>query len=160
MRGEVETEDGILVIRRIFVNHRLAAPEDVRNVVEDVHQAYPMKCPLYRTLTARCTAASNSTFLTSSYQGRGQVRRANSRSELDGPLASSFAAAKLRAAAAHRVSTESVWWLFRISPTHNNQILVRSECVRSEELRCQVSVLTVRHRFGAERLRLESDVPA
>jgi len=50
VRGEVEIEDGVLVIRRIFVHHRLAAPEDVRNVVEDVHQAYPMKCPLYRTL--------------------------------------------------------------------------------------------------------------
>jgi hypothetical protein len=46
----VETEDGILVIRRIFVRHRLAASEDVRNTVEEVHRAYPRHCPLYRTL--------------------------------------------------------------------------------------------------------------
>jgi len=50
VRGEVETEDGILVIRRIFVHHRLNAPEDTRNTVEEVHKAYPMQCPLYRTL--------------------------------------------------------------------------------------------------------------
>jgi uncharacterized OsmC-like protein len=50
VRGEVETEDGILVIRRIFVHHRLAASEDVRNVVEEVHRSYAMHCPLYRTL--------------------------------------------------------------------------------------------------------------
>ncbi len=46
----METEDGVLVIRRIFVRHRLAAPEDVRNTVEEVHRTYPMHCPLYRTL--------------------------------------------------------------------------------------------------------------
>ena len=50
MRGEVETEDGVLVIRRIFVRHQLMAPEDVRGVVEAVHSEYPLHCPLYRTL--------------------------------------------------------------------------------------------------------------
>ena len=50
VRGEVETEEGVLVIRRIFVHHRVMAPEDVREVVADVHASYPMNCPLYRTL--------------------------------------------------------------------------------------------------------------
>lgn len=50
MRGEVETEEGVLVIRRIFVHHRLMVPEDVRDVVEEVHSGYPLRCPLYRTL--------------------------------------------------------------------------------------------------------------
>jgi uncharacterized OsmC-like protein len=50
VRGEVEAEDGVLVIRRILVHHRLAASEDVRTTVEEVHRAYAMKCPLYRTL--------------------------------------------------------------------------------------------------------------
>lgn len=50
MRGDVESEDGVLVIRRIVVHHRLAASEDVRNTVEEVHRAYAMHCPLYRTL--------------------------------------------------------------------------------------------------------------
>jgi len=50
VRGEVETEEGVLVIRRIFVHHRLAVPEDARSTIEEVHRAYPMHCPLYRTL--------------------------------------------------------------------------------------------------------------
>ena len=50
VRGEVETDDGVLVIRRIFVHHRLAVPENVRSVVDEVHKAYPLHCPLYRTL--------------------------------------------------------------------------------------------------------------
>jgi len=48
--GEVETEDGILVIRRIHVEMRLAASAELRETVERVHGIYPMNCPLYRTL--------------------------------------------------------------------------------------------------------------
>ena len=48
--GEVEVEDGVLVIRRIHVAMRLAASADVRDTVERVHGMYAMRCPLYRTL--------------------------------------------------------------------------------------------------------------
>lgn len=48
--GEVEREDGVLVIRRIRVQMRLAAPEQARETVERVHGLYAMNCPLYRTL--------------------------------------------------------------------------------------------------------------
>src|SRR5437867_12349050 len=48
--GEVEAEDGVLVIRRIHVAMHLAAPESVRETVERVHGFYAMRCPLYRTL--------------------------------------------------------------------------------------------------------------
>ena len=48
--GEVETEDGVLVIRCIHVAMRLMASEQVRETVERVHGLYPMRCPLYRTL--------------------------------------------------------------------------------------------------------------
>jgi len=48
--GEVETEDGVLVIRRIHVTLRLAAADDARETVERVHGMYAMRCPLYRTL--------------------------------------------------------------------------------------------------------------
>jgi len=48
--GEVEQEDGVLVIRRVHVAMRLVAPESVRETVERVHGIYAMKCPLYRTL--------------------------------------------------------------------------------------------------------------
>jgi uncharacterized OsmC-like protein len=48
--GEVEAEEGVLVIRRIHVLMRLVAPEELKDVVERVHGVYPMRCPLYRTL--------------------------------------------------------------------------------------------------------------
>ena len=48
--GEVETEDGGLVIRRIHVAMQLKASEHAKESVERVHQIYPMRCPLYRTL--------------------------------------------------------------------------------------------------------------
>jgi hypothetical protein len=48
--GEVETEEGVLVIRRIHVAMRLVAPEDCWGTVERTHGIYAMGCPLYRTL--------------------------------------------------------------------------------------------------------------
>jgi uncharacterized OsmC-like protein len=48
--GEVESEEGVLIIRRIHVDLQLAASEDVRETVERVHGVFAMKCPLYRTL--------------------------------------------------------------------------------------------------------------
>ena len=59
--GEVETEEGVLVIRRIHVTMRLVAAEEVRQIVERVHGIYAMNCPLYRTLHKAIQ-------LTSSYQ--------------------------------------------------------------------------------------------
>ena len=59
--GEVETEDGVLVIRRIHVEMRLVAAEEVRPIVERAHEIYSMHCPLYRTfhktlrLSSSCT---------------------------------------------------------------------------------------------------------
>ena len=58
--GEVEKEEGVLVIRRIHVAMRLVAAEEVRETVERVHGMYAMRCPLYRTL-------HNAIQLTSSY---------------------------------------------------------------------------------------------
>ncbi len=48
--GEVEKEEGVLVIRRIHVAMKLAAAESLRETVERVHGLYAMRCPLYRTL--------------------------------------------------------------------------------------------------------------
>jgi len=47
--GEVETEENVLVIRRIHVAMKLIAPQDVKDTVERVHGMYAMRCPLYRT---------------------------------------------------------------------------------------------------------------
>ena len=50
VRGEVECEEGVLVIRRIHIDFKLRAAEDVREVVERVHGMFANKCPVYRTL--------------------------------------------------------------------------------------------------------------
>jgi uncharacterized OsmC-like protein len=57
--GEVEKEDGVLVIRRIHVNMQLAAPDEVRETVERVHGMYAMRCPLYRTLRGAIALSSS-----------------------------------------------------------------------------------------------------
>ena len=48
--GEVEKEEGVLVVRRIHVLLQVAAPESSRETIERVHGMYAMRCPLYRTL--------------------------------------------------------------------------------------------------------------
>ncbi len=48
--GEVETDGGTLVIKRIHVNMRLYASEDAREVVERVHGMFANKCPVYRSI--------------------------------------------------------------------------------------------------------------
>ena len=50
VRGEIENEDGVLVIRRIHVDFTLRAPETVRETIERVHGIFANKCPVYRTL--------------------------------------------------------------------------------------------------------------
>ncbi len=50
VRGEIESEDGVLVIRRIHIEFTLRAPEDVRTTVDRVHGFFADKCPIYRSL--------------------------------------------------------------------------------------------------------------
>jgi uncharacterized OsmC-like protein len=59
--GEVETEDNVLVIRRVHVAMRLAAAVDLRDKIDRIHAMYAMSCPLYRTL-------HNTIQLSSSYE--------------------------------------------------------------------------------------------
>ncbi|MBV9087585.1 MAG: OsmC family protein [Acidobacteria bacterium] len=66
--GEVEQEDGVLVIRRIHVAMRLVAAEDARDTVERVHGIYPMKCPLYRTLHKAIQLSSSYTIVAQAAQ--------------------------------------------------------------------------------------------
>ena len=48
--GEVETEDNVLVIRRVHVAMRLVGHPELKDEIERVHGMYAMNCPLYRTL--------------------------------------------------------------------------------------------------------------
>ena len=52
VRGEVETDDGVLVLRRIHVRYRLRAPAGRREAIERVHRFHARHCPVYRSLIA------------------------------------------------------------------------------------------------------------
>ncbi len=50
MRGEVEADDKVLILRRIHVLYKLRAPADQREVIERVHAMHARYCPVYRSL--------------------------------------------------------------------------------------------------------------
>jgi uncharacterized OsmC-like protein len=50
VKGEIENEDGVLVIKRIHVLFHLKAPAAARETVERVHGFYAQKCPVYRSI--------------------------------------------------------------------------------------------------------------
>jgi uncharacterized OsmC-like protein len=53
VRGEVESEGGVLIIKRVHATHTLRAedPDAVRDTVERVHGVYAQSCPVYRSLS-------------------------------------------------------------------------------------------------------------
>ena len=51
MLGEVEKEDGVLVIRRIHVTYHLQAAAEHAETIERVHGFHQDKCPVYRTIS-------------------------------------------------------------------------------------------------------------
>ena len=64
VRGEVEkAEDGVLVIKRIHIEHRLTVSEQERATAERVHAIYADRCPLYRSVKEAITVTSSLTLL-------------------------------------------------------------------------------------------------
>ncbi len=63
VRGEVESEEGVLIIRRIHVDLKLRAPEEARETVERVHGFFAAKCPVYRSLTPGIEITSSYTLV-------------------------------------------------------------------------------------------------
>jgi uncharacterized OsmC-like protein len=61
--GEVETEDDVLVIKRIHVHLSIEASEPARETIERVHGMYAMRCPLYRTLRSAIQMTSSYTIV-------------------------------------------------------------------------------------------------
>jgi uncharacterized OsmC-like protein len=59
VRGEIEAEDGVLVIRRIHVAMQLQAPDEARETIERVHGFFADKCPVYRSLRAAIEITSS-----------------------------------------------------------------------------------------------------
>jgi uncharacterized OsmC-like protein len=50
--GEIEKEDGVLVIKRIHVRLRLKADAAARETAQRVHGIFADRCPVYRSLQA------------------------------------------------------------------------------------------------------------
>jgi uncharacterized OsmC-like protein len=50
--GEIEKEEGVLVIKRIHLRLKLKALEAERETAERVHGFYQDRCPVYRSLRA------------------------------------------------------------------------------------------------------------
>ncbi|MBA3765434.1 MAG: OsmC family protein [Acidobacteria bacterium] len=48
--GEIETEDKVLIIKRIHVVYHLRAPAAARATIERVHQMHAAHCPVYMSL--------------------------------------------------------------------------------------------------------------
>lgn len=48
----METEDGVLVLRRIHVRYRLSGAAGRREAAERVHRVHRESCPVYRSIRA------------------------------------------------------------------------------------------------------------
>ena len=46
----METEERVLVLKRIHVTYTIDAPESAREIVERVHAVHHRYCPVYRSL--------------------------------------------------------------------------------------------------------------
>jgi uncharacterized OsmC-like protein len=64
VRGEIESEDGVLVIRRIHVAMTVRAAEANRETIERVHGFFASKCPVYRSLTPSIAITSSYSIIT------------------------------------------------------------------------------------------------
>jgi uncharacterized OsmC-like protein len=64
VRGEVEKgEDGVLIIKRIHIEHRLKVSDEQRQTAERVHGIYADRCPLYRSVKDSIAVISSLTLL-------------------------------------------------------------------------------------------------
>ena len=52
MKGEVEKEDGVLVIKRVHVRYRLVADAADVEAAQRAHEMHHSFCPVYKTLEA------------------------------------------------------------------------------------------------------------
>jgi uncharacterized OsmC-like protein len=59
VRGEIESDDGTLVIKRIHVGLKLRGAVDRAEVVERVHGVFAAKCPVYRSLQGAIDVTSS-----------------------------------------------------------------------------------------------------
>lgn len=58
MTGEIETEDKVLVIKRIHVLYHLEADDGDRETAERVHGVHKEHCPVYRSIRDAITVTT------------------------------------------------------------------------------------------------------
>ena len=63
VRGEIESEGGVLIIRRIHVAMRIRASEDARETIDRVHGVFAAKCPVFRSLERAIEITSSYTLI-------------------------------------------------------------------------------------------------
>jgi uncharacterized OsmC-like protein len=50
--GEIETEDGVLVVKRIHIRYRLRIDADAdRAKIQRAFETHPPRCPVYRSIS-------------------------------------------------------------------------------------------------------------
>jgi uncharacterized OsmC-like protein len=50
--GEIENEDGVLVVKRIHIRYRLRVDADAdRAKIQRAFETHPAKCPVYRSIS-------------------------------------------------------------------------------------------------------------
>ena len=60
--GEIETEENVLVIRRIHIRMLLKADPSQRETAERVHGMFADRCPVYRSLKSAIAITSELVF--------------------------------------------------------------------------------------------------
>lgn len=62
--GDVEVEDGVLVIKRIRVRYRLrGCPEDKRAAAQRAHEHHATRCPVHQSIGSCVTMTTTLEFL-------------------------------------------------------------------------------------------------
>jgi uncharacterized OsmC-like protein len=61
--GEIETEERVLVIKRIHVRYRLAVPDDRRDDAKRVHSFHARFCPVARSLAGAIEISTELEFI-------------------------------------------------------------------------------------------------
>jgi uncharacterized OsmC-like protein len=68
--GEVEVDDGVLVVKRIHVTYHLTVDADAdRGKIERAFQFHPSRCPVYRSIHPQI-ATSTSLEIDTTHEGR------------------------------------------------------------------------------------------
>ncbi len=63
VRGEIESDDGVLVIKRILVSYSIDADESDHATIERVHGIHANFCPVYRSLKDAIAISSEYVFV-------------------------------------------------------------------------------------------------